>query len=387
MRGSLRLGAIAGISIEIHYSWFIIFGLVAMSLALDWFPSAVPGLTAPVYWLAGATASLLLFGSVLVHELAHSLVARARGLPVKSITLFVFGGVSSIEREPNSPGIEFQMAFVGPLASAIIGAVSWAVALVVGASSPLLSSVLEYLGVINLLLAAFNLLPGLPLDGGRVLRSIVWKLSGSLRTATRWAARAGQLFGYLFIFFGLLEFFAANPVGGLWFAFIGWFLLQAAEAERMQVERSVLFAGVTVSQVMSQPPVTAPANISLQALVDEYILGAGLRTVCVVRQEQLAGVITLGDVRHVPRAHWGEIPVGQVMTPIERLTVVSPALPLTDALTVMARSGFRQIPVVDDGRLVGILSQEAVARFAQIRQSLGVQAPGRETQPPLPKAS
>lgn len=386
MRGSLRLGTIAGIGIEIHFSWFIIFGLVAMSLALDWFPGTVPGLAVSSYWIAGATASLLLFGSVLVHELAHSLVAKARGMPVKSITLFVFGGVSSIEREPNRPGIEFQMAFVGPLSSAILGAIAWVIALAIGSSSRLLAAVFNYLAIVNILLAVFNLLPGLPLDGGRVLRAIVWKVSGSLHTATAWASRTGQFLAYLFIAFGLLQFFSANPVNGLWLAFIGWFLLQAAEAERLQSERSVLFAGVSVAQVMN-PPAAAPANISLQALVDEYILGAGLRLIFVTQQDQLAGIITLGDVRQVPREYWGNTPVGQVMTPLERLTVASPALPLNDALALMATSGFAQLPVVDDGRLVGVLSQDAIARFAQIRRSLGVATPERDVEPPLPKAS
>src|SRR5438132_7364814 len=230
MPGSFRIGKIAGIDIDINVSWIIILVLLTVSLATGWFPQLYPGWSTATYWVTSFIASLLLFVSVLLHELAHSFVARRRGLPVKSITLFIFGGVSNIEREPTSPGVEFQMAFVGPLASIVIGVVCFLLQLPLrGTRLPLeaLEGILFYLAVTNILLGVFNLIPGFPLDGGRVLRSIVWKITGSLAKATRVASISGQVIAYLFIFWGIWQFFSGDVLNGIWIGFIGWFLLSA----------------------------------------------------------------------------------------------------------------------------------------------------------------
>ena len=277
MAGSIRLGRIAGIQIDMDLDWLIILALLTASLALDWFPFAAPRLGTTTYWVLGFIAALLLFVSVVLHELAHSLVARARGLPVKSITLFIFGGVSNLQQEPQTPGVEFQIAIIGPLTSLAIGAVSLGVGTLIGHNAPLVAAVLGYLGVTNLLLGVFNLIPGFPLDGGRVLRSIIWGVTGSLRRATRAAARVGQVIAYLLIFAGVFLFFGGSFINGLWFGFIGWFLLQAAQAANSQVMLESVFKGVTVGQLMSPAPMTAPANISLQQLVDGYLLPHGVR--------------------------------------------------------------------------------------------------------------
>lgn len=383
MPGSFRIAKIAGISIEANVSWLVILVLLTWSLAVDWFPAAVPGRPAATYWALGLIAALLLFLSVLLHELAHSLVARARGLPVKNITLFIFGGVSDLEREPQSPGVEFQMAFVGPLTSLIIGGVSLYLGFLIGHGALPVAATLSYLGVTNLLLGAFNLIPGFPLDGGRVLRSIIWKATGSLRKATRWASLVGQAVAYLFILWGVWLFFDGNVIGGLWIGFIGWFLLQAAQAANTQVVLESVFRGVTVGQLMGPPPLTAPANISLQQLVDGYILPAGLRSVPVVRGDQLAGLITLADIRKVPREQWPQTPVGYVMIPLERLHAVRLEQSLNDVLPRMAASDVNQLPVVDDeGRLVGMLSRDAILRFVEVRRGLGLEQP-EPKQPPV----
>lgn len=383
MPGSFRIAKIAGISIEANVSWLVILVLLTWSLAVDWFPAAVPGRPAATYWALGLIAALLLFLSVLLHELAHSLVARARGLPVKNITLFIFGGVSDLEREPQSPGVEFQMAFVGPLTSLIIGGVSLYLGFLIGHGALPVAATLSYLGVTNLLLGAFNLIPGFPLDGGRVLRSIIWKATGSLRKATRWASLVGQAVAYLFILWGVWLFFDGNVIGGLWIGFIGWFLLQAAQAANTQVVLESVFRGVTVGQLMGPPPLTAPANISLQQLVDGYILPAGLRSVPVVRGDQLAGLITLADIRKVPREQWPQTPVGYVMIPLERLHAVRLEQSLNDVLPRMAASDVNQLPVVDDeGRLVGMLSRDAILRFVEVRRGLGLEQP-EPKQPPI----
>ncbi|HEU0027762.1 MAG TPA: site-2 protease family protein [Ktedonobacterales bacterium] len=373
MPGSIRIFKIAGIGIEINLSWLIILVLLTASLAVDWFPSAAPRYPVLVYWLLGLIAALLLFASVLVHELSHSLVAKARGLPVKSITLFIFGGVSDIEREPQSPGIEFQMAFAGPLTSLIIGAVSLALALLVGDTVPLATATLLYLGVANLLLGVFNLIPGFPLDGGRVLRSAIWKATGSLRAATVWAARVGQGFAYLLILFGVWRFFTGDIINGLWFGFIGWFLLQAAQAENTQVALESLFKGVTVSQLMTAAPAGAQGETSVQQLVDGYVLPYGLRSIPVMRGNAFIGLITLEDVRRVPRDMWPFTPVSNAMTPLARLHIARPYESLNDALPRMAGRDVNQLPVVDEaGQLIGMLSRDAVMRYVEIRRGLGL---------------
>lgn len=302
---SLRLGKIAGIDIFIHVSWLIILVLLTWSLATGWFAVLYHGWSAATYWVISVIAALLLFTSVLVHELAHSLVARARGLPVKSITLFIFGGVSNIEQKPKSPGIEFQMAFIGPVVSLLIGGVAFLLLLAFGGSTSPVAALLEYLAVANLLLGLFNLIPGFPLDGGRVLRSIIWKVSGNLRTATRAASLLGQFVAYLFILWGIWQFFSGNVLGGIWIGFIGWFLLSAAQSTNAQVMLQSMFRGVTVGEVMNPSPLTVPANMSLQKLVDDYLLPRGLRCALVTQADQLAGLVTLSDIRHVPRAQWG----------------------------------------------------------------------------------
>ena len=372
MPGSLRLRRIAGIDIYINFSWLVILVFLTWSLATGWFSQLYPGWSTATYWIVSLIAALLLFVSVLLHELAHSLVARARGLPVKNITLFIFGGISNLEQEPASPGVEFQMAIVGPLVSLLIGGLSLLLFAVLRGNSPQLEAILGYLGITNLLLGVFNLIPGFPLDGGRVLRSIIWKATGSLLRATRIASAVGQIIAYLFIFWGIWQFFTGNILDGIWIGFVGWFLLTAAQSTNSHVMLQSMFRGVTVGQVMNRTPTTVPANISLQRLVDEYLLPFGLRTAFVIQGDQLAGLITLGDIRHVPREEWGQTPVGHIMIPLERLHAVSPQQNLNDVLPLMANRDINQVPVVQNGMLVGVLTRDAIIRTLEVRRGLGL---------------
>ncbi len=372
MPGSLRIGRIAGIDIFINVSWLVILVLLTFSLATYDFPHFYPGFSLSTYFLLGLIASLLLFVSVLLHELAHSLVARARGLPVKSIVLFIFGGISNIEQEPQTPGVEFLMAFVGPLTSIVIGIVCYLLLLPLRGSHSPVEVIVSYLAITNILLGLFNLIPGFPLDGGRVLRSIIWKISGSERTATRVASIVGQMIAYLFILWGVFWFFGGNVLGGIWIGFIGWFLLSASQSANSQTMLQSMLKGVTVGQVMNKTPTTVPANISLQRLVDEYFLPYGLRTAFVVQGDQLAGLITLADIRHVPREQWAQIPVEQIMVPLERLHAVSPQQNLNDVLSLVANRDVNQLPVVQDGKLVGVLTRDAIIRTLEVRRSLGL---------------
>lgn len=376
MPGSIRLGTIAGIEISLHVSWLIIVVLLTWSLATGWFASLYPGWSPSVYWTVSLCASLLLFGSVLAHELAHSLVARARGLPVKNITLFIFGGVSNIEREPQGPGVEFQMALAGPLTSLVMGGLALLLLRAIqGGTSPL-AALLSYLGVTNILLGLFNLVPGFPLDGGRVLRAVIWKVSGSMYTATRVATFAGQAVAYLLLFIGLLFFFEGRLFDGLWLGVIGWFLLSGAQSARTQATFAIIFRNVTVSQVMNHDPATVAANISLQQLVDEFLLPKGWRSACVLQGERFAGLITLSDMRRIPQEEWPRTPVGLAMVPVEKLHIVSPEQSFEKVLPLMVSQDVSQVPVASGTQLVGMLSQEDVMRFIEIRRRLGVKGAG-----------
>jgi Zn-dependent protease/predicted transcriptional regulator len=387
MPGSLRIGKIAGIDIFIHVSWIIILVLLTVSLAIGWFPQLYPGQSTAAYWIVSLIAALLLFVSVLLHELAHSLVARRRGLPVKNITLFIFGGVSNIEQEPKDPGIEFQVAVVGPLTSILIGVVCFVLQLPLRGTNSPLEEILFYLAVTNLLLGVFNLIPAFPLDGGRVLRSIIWKISGSMRQATRAASITGQVIAYLFILLGIWLFFTVSLLDGIWLGFIGWYLLSSAQSANSQVMLASVFNNVTVGEVMNPKPMTVPANISLQQLVDAYFLPGGLRYALVMQADQLVGLITLSDIRHIPREQWGLVPVSSAMIPLSRLHVVSPQQTLSDVLPLMAGRDVNQLPVVQNGAPVGIVSRDAIVQYLEVRRGLGLDTPKSDAQNQLHKTA
>jgi len=387
MSGSFRIGKIAGIEIDINWSWIVILVLLTVSLATGWFPQLYPGWSTATSWIISLISALLLFVSVLLHELAHSLVARRSGLKVKNITLFIFGGVSNIEQEPKSPGVEFWMALVGPLTSLFIGAVCFLLLLPLRGTRSQLEGILFYLAVSNILLGLFNLIPAFPLDGGRVLRAIVWKITGSLQTATRAASLSGQVFAYLFILGGLWLIFAGNVLDGVWIGFIGWFLLSAAQSANAQGMLQSTLRGVTVAEVMNPAPPTVPATISLQELVDEYFLPHALRYALVMQDDRLAGMITLSDIRHVPREQWGSTPVGRAMVPVERLHVVTPQQNLNDVLPLMAGRDVNQLPVVQNGVPVGVVSRDGVMRYLEVRRSLGQGASVDESRKQLPWAA
>ena len=383
MSGSIHIGTIAGIKIDINWSWIIILVLLTVSLATGWFPVIYRGWSSPAYWFAGLIAAILLFVSVLVHELAHSLVARSRGVPVKSITLFIFGGVSNIESEPPTAGSEFWIAIVGPITSIVIGIIAFLLGELLLPASSFLAAIFSYLGVANLLLGVFNLIPGFPLDGGRVLRSIIWGISGSLKTATRWASRIGEVVAVLFILFGVFELFFVGGgfLNGIWFAFIGWFLWQAARTANMQVMLQSLLKGVTVADVMNRTPVTVPGDITLRQFVDDYVLNQGVRSAMVVENGTLRGLITLADLRQVPQDQWTQELVAQAMVPAQRLHAVSPTQSLNDVLPMMAQNDVNQVPVVQNGQIVGVVTRDRIMRYIEIRREIGSRGPSGTTPP------
>ena len=370
MPGSLRLGKIAGIDIYAHLSWFIILVLLTWSLASGWFAQLFPGWATTTYWIVAFISALLLFGCVLVHELAHALVAQASGLTVRNITLFIFGGVAHVEEDMKRPGVEFRVAIAGPIASFLLAGVAFLLVLPLRGSGASAEAALDYLAVANFLLGAFNLLPGFPLDGGRVLRSIIWKATGNFKKSTHIASSVGQAFAYVFILLGIIGFFTGNFFNGLWVVFIGWFLLSAAQTASTQVELQSALQGVSVGQVMDPRPFAVPANISVQKLVDQYFLPLGLHSAPVTQGEYLAGLITLSDIARVARERWSYTPVGHVMRLLQQVYVATSEQPLQEVFQMMDAQSINQVPVVEDGRLVGLLSREAIIRYLQVRQSL-----------------
>ncbi len=367
MRSHIKLGKIFGIQVGLHFSWFLIAFLIAFSLTAQFRamnPAWSPGL---VLGLAIATA-VLFFLSLLAHELAHSLVARWHGIPVREITLFALGGVSQIEAESQNAKTEFRIAFVGPATSFVIGLICVGLAHL-AAPGGAIKAVLTWLGYINVTLGVFNLVPGYPLDGGRVLRAVLWWKSGNAERATRTAAATGQVVGGLFIAFGIIEFFFGANVGGLWISFIGWFLLQAAGETIHQAGFMRAIQGVRVADIMSHECVTVDGHQSVQALV-ERLFRTGRRCFLVVDDGLVAGLITPNEIRQLERSKWPETPVDSVMRPLEGMRAVRPEAPLASALEVMARENVNQLPVMSDSHLEGVLSRAEILNYLQTRAEL-----------------
>lgn len=367
---TFRIGRLFGIDIGIHASWLLIFALVTWSLAVGYFPSVLPDIGRTEALVLGIVAAMLLFGSVRLHELAHSVVARARGLDVRSITLFLFGGVSNLAGESKQPGTEFVVAVVGPLTSLATAGLAFAATTFLGPMTRP-GAVAAYLATINLLLGLFNLLPGFPLDGGRVLRAIVWNATGSLRRATEVAVRVGQLVAYGFFAWGFWRVLDGELLSGLWIAAIGWFIHGAASASLHQVVIDQVLRGVRVRDVIRPDPIFVLPGESVARLVDEIMLPGYRRAVPVV-DGRVVGIVTLSDVRHVPPERRASTTVAEIMGGRDGVRTVGLDDTLLDALQVLAVGDFEQLPVVDAGRVVGILARGDIVRAIQVREELGI---------------
>ncbi len=370
---SIPLGRILGIPIGLDYSWFLIFALVTWSLAGSYFPAQYPGWSTGLYWTIGLATSLLFFVSVVLHELGHSVIALRNGIPVRSITLFIFGGVAQIGREPGSPGVEFRVAIAGPIVSFALAGLFGALG-GFGASLAPLAALATYLAYINGSLALFNLIPGFPLDGGRVFRAVVWQVTHSFRRATEIAGGAGHLFAWLFIFWGVWQMFGGNFAGGLWIAFIGWFLENAATASVQQMTLERLLAGHTVGEIMTRECTTLAPDVTVEQLVHDHILTTGRRCFPVARAGRVEGLLTVHHVKEIPRERWATTTAEQAMTPLARLRVVRPGDGLWKAMEEMTEDGVNQLPVIDaaNGELVGVLARDNVLTFVRTLAEVGV---------------
>lgn len=371
LNNSLRLFTVAGIEVGVHYSWLIIFGLLTWSLGGFVFPQMVPGLDGTIALLMGAISALLLFVAVLIHELAHSFMAKARGLEARSITLFVFGGVSNLGGEAKKPSTEFLVAIVGPLASFVLAGVSMLV--VIAVADVRVNVIAQYLVFINVVLGLFNLVPGFPLDGGRVLRAILWTATGSIRRATEGAAAVGKLVAYGLFGLGVYMFLVeGNVISGLWLGAIGWFLHNAASTSVAQLVFESRLRRVRAGDVVRRDELSVAPGLSIAELIDDYLLPRNRRAMPVVDNGRLVGIVTISDVAQVPPAQRGEVSVSQVMGGRDGLVTVDAGARVQDAVERLAEHDFEQVPVLEDGRLIGMITRADVMRQLQLREALDI---------------
>ena len=367
----LRIGTIAGIPISLDYSWFLIFFLLTWSLGASYFPQQFPGWASWEYWAIGMLATLLLFLSVLLHEFGHATAARHYRIPVREITLFIFGGVAQIQEEPKSAWSEFWIAIAGPAVSLTLGVLFEALAQMTTSVSQLYA-IFNYVGYVNLALFAFNLIPGFPLDGGRVLRAILWGASRDTHRATLIAANVGRFIAYGFIALGLFMILGGNAFDGLWMAFIGWFLESAAVAQVQQQKLRDILSRYQVRQAMTTHLATVPAHLTLDVLLHQHVLMGGKRAYVVELAGQPVGLVTLHQIKQVPQNRWPTTTVREMMIPLDQVQAVSPDDDLWTALAKMDREGVNQVLVLAQGQLVGMLSREDVVSFLQTIHSLGM---------------
>jgi Zn-dependent protease/CBS domain-containing protein len=373
-QGGVPLGKYFGIPVRLHWSWFIIFVLVTWILAASYFPGTYPGWNRATYWGIGAATSVLFFVSVLLHELAHSRVAQAAGMQVKSITLFIFGGVSQIGQEPGKPAVEFRMAIAGPGTSLVLGGIFWAIFFATRHSVEPLSGLAFWLGYINISLAVFNLIPGFPLDGGRVLRSILWWRSGNVRSATRTASTIGRGFGYLFIFGGIALILLNRSYwwNGLWLALIGWFLENAAVGSYRQVALQDMLQGHTVSEVMTRDCQAIPPTATVEQTVNDYILTSGRRCFPVVENGRALGIMTLHNIKSMSRDLWPKKTVRDAMTPLDKTKSVRSDDPLSATMQLLNDEDLNQLPVIEGNSIIGMVARDNLLSFIHARAELGM---------------
>lgn len=370
---SIKVGSLLGIPVRLNYTLVLAVVLVAWSLASSYMPTEYPGLSSREYWITGSLGAITLFTSVLVHELAHSFVARKSGLPVGRITLFLFGGVSEIEKEPKSPGQEFKVAVVGPASSFVIGAVLGLLWLLLNQVhlTPLVLAPLEYGSYINFMLAGFNLLPAFPLDGGRILRSALWKRKDDLIQATKTATKFGVWFSYLFMLLGVVSVFGGSVVNGLWYILIGWFLKSGAEGSLTQTVVSEALSRVDIRDIMTREVDIVEPDLTLNDLVQKHFSRYKHGGFPVVKDSTLLGLVTLEDVRNVPKEKWMETRVSDVMTTCEKLGCLQENEKAADAFLKMSRLDVGRLPVRQNGKLVGIVTRSDILRVIRIKSELG----------------
>ena len=371
-RSSIKLFKVFGIEIRLDYSWFIIFALFAYYFGFNYFPAVLPDVSGGIIAIVTIITVILFFSSVLVHEMSHSLVAISKGTPVKRITLFLFGGMAQIEKEPETPMSEFVMAIAGPAASFVLAIIFGMIWLLTG-QYEIIREPFRYLTIINIILGIFNMLPGFPLDGGRVLRSIIWKVTDNLRRATYIASTTGRVIGFLIIAVGIFFFFTGNFLNGVWFAFIGWFLQSSAHMGYRQLVFEATIKGIKVRDVMNDDMVMVEKNIDLQKLIDEYFMKYRFGRFPVVedfRSEKFIGIISLHDIKSIEREKWPVVRVGDIVKTVTENEKVNMSMEISDAIKKMGRSDLGHLVIMSGNKIKGIITKSDVMRFIKLRSEL-----------------
>lgn len=368
----INLFKLLGFEVRIDSSWIIIAILVTWSLSVGFFPFQVRNLSTQTYWLMGAVGALGLFISIVFHELSHSLIARRFGIQMKGITLFIFGGVAEMNEEPPSPKAEFMTAIIGPLSSIAIGIVFYGVYILgmQGGWPDAINGVVLYLAAINGILAGFNLIPAFPLDGGRVLRSILWGLKKNLRWATRVSSLIGSAFGILLIILGIMNILKGNFVGGMWWFLIGMFLRSAAKMSYQQLITRKALEGEPVRRFMISDPVTVPSSITIEQLVEDYIYRYHFKMFPVVDSGKLAGCVTMKGIKDIAREEWSKKTVGEIAIACSKENTIGPDTDAMIALSMMNKTGSSRLMVTEGDRLVGVIALKDMLKFLSLKVEL-----------------
>ncbi len=369
----IKLFKIFGFEVGIDWSWIILAILIAWSLSVGFFPFRFKNLSTETYWLMGIVGALGLFFSIIFHEMCHSLVARKYGMPMKGITLFIFGGVAEMGEEPPTPKAEFMMAMIGPISSIAIGIVFYGIYFVGRQNgwSESINGVVQYLAFINGLLAAFNLIPAFPLDGGRVLRSILWGLKKNLRSATRISSRIGSGFGIFLIVLGAFQFLRGNFIGGMWWFLIGMFLRGAAKTSYQQLLLRKALEGEPVKRFMKADPVTVTPSLSVAQLVEDYIYKYHYKMFPIVEDtDKLVGCVTTKQIKEIPREEWGQRRVGEISSQCSQENTIGPQVDAMKALSIMSKTGTSRLMVTEGNRLLGVIALKDLLKFFALKVEL-----------------
>ncbi len=377
LQGAIPIGKAFGIPLRLHWSWFFIFALVTWTLSSNYYTAVYPQWSLIFRIVAGLLTSLFFFASVLAHELMHSIVALRQGIRIEGITLFILGGVAQMTEEPKTAKDEFRMAIAGPGFSLILGGIFWVIWIAsrdsVVSSVQFIAAISYWLGYINLLLGVFNLIPGFPLDGGRVLRSLMWWRGVKLQRATKIASNIGRVVGFLFILGGIYLVFTGNWFNGIWFAIIGWFLESAAAGSYRQLIIQDMLKGHVASEIMSRDCQMVSADLPIERLVNENILTSGRRCFPVISGGQVQGLITIRDIQAIPREQWNYQSVRDAMTPMNRIKSVRPDTDLNSVLNMLSQNDVNQLLVIEGNNIIGIVARDNIINFINIRAQLNKQ--------------
>ncbi|MFA4884776.1 MAG: site-2 protease family protein [Desulfotomaculaceae bacterium] len=368
MKGSVVIGKFKGIQIEVNSSWLVIFGLVTFMLATNYFPQNYPDWNPVLRWILGRIIALLLFVSVLLHELSHSLVSISLGIQVKKISLFIFGGIAQMEKEPDEPSKELKIGIAGPAMSVFLFILLMLLTNIFAffGTPEIIIVPLTYVAQVNLILAIFNMVPAFPMDGGRVLRALIWHFSGNLQNATKIAASLGGVFGYFLIFTGIFWIMTGNLINGIWFAFIGWYINQASQSSYQQTVMSNMFDKISVSEFMTAKVIVVDYHISVQELVDSYFYNYKFTSFPVKKDEEVIGIVNLERVKNVPKESWDQTSVGGIATSLEDNLIVSPNDTVSTAMTKIFSNSIGRVLVMEQVTLIGIVSRTDILNYIRI---------------------